>query len=260
MPFVSFAQNFEDLMLYRALKDVQNGFYIDVGAADPVGHSVTRAFYDRGWRGINVEPNPWFHQRLAEARPEDVNLKLAISNKSGEAPFHFIGGEHTGLSSLDARTAECHRSQGLSIRTEITAVSTLQDVCAKHVGDRDIHFLKLDVEGFELEALQGHDFKRWRPWIIVGEAHDAEKTWDAWTKWQALLESEGYRFVYQDGLNRFFVAEERSALAESFQWPPNCYDDWESADVAGYRWRAEVAEAKVEELQRALEESRARSA
>ena len=58
--FVSYAQNFEDIMLYRALKHVQSGFYIDIGAYDPVIHSVSLAFYERGWRGIHVEPNPHY--------------------------------------------------------------------------------------------------------------------------------------------------------------------------------------------------------
>ena len=44
MPFVSHAQNFEDVMLWRALGDVKQGFYVDVGAADPVDMSVTKAF------------------------------------------------------------------------------------------------------------------------------------------------------------------------------------------------------------------------
>ena len=44
MPFVSHAQNFEDVMLHRALRDIQNGLYLDIGANDPEIHSVTRAF------------------------------------------------------------------------------------------------------------------------------------------------------------------------------------------------------------------------
>ena len=62
--FVSYAQNFEDVMLWRALRHVESGFYIDVGAAHPDDYSVTRAFYDRGWSGINVEPT----SRVTQAR------------------------------------------------------------------------------------------------------------------------------------------------------------------------------------------------
>ena len=55
MTFVSYAQNFEDVMLWRALSDVKQGHYIDIGAQDPVINSVSLAFYEAGWRGIHVE-------------------------------------------------------------------------------------------------------------------------------------------------------------------------------------------------------------
>src|SRR5215470_12416094 len=58
MSFISYAQNYEDVMLWRALKHIDQGFYIDVGANDPDIDSVTKAFYERGWRGINVERRP----------------------------------------------------------------------------------------------------------------------------------------------------------------------------------------------------------
>ena len=57
-PMISYAQNFEDVILWRALRDVPNGFYIDIGAGHPVADSVTMHFYEHGWRGINVEPDP----------------------------------------------------------------------------------------------------------------------------------------------------------------------------------------------------------
>jgi hypothetical protein len=54
--FVSYAQNFEDVMLWRALRSLESGFYIDVGANDPTIDSVTKAFYASRWHGINIEP------------------------------------------------------------------------------------------------------------------------------------------------------------------------------------------------------------
>jgi hypothetical protein len=101
VPFLSYAQNCEDVILYRALRHVGPGFYIDVGAADPMSHSVTRAFYERGWRGVNVEPNPWFFARLTGERPRDINIQAAVSDITGVAPFYFVGG-NTGLSTLNS--------------------------------------------------------------------------------------------------------------------------------------------------------------
>jgi peptide methionine sulfoxide reductase MsrB len=70
---VSYAQNCEDVMLHRALRPVQQGFYVDVGANDPVCHSITKAFYECGWRGINIEPvQSWFGKIEADRSRDEV--------------------------------------------------------------------------------------------------------------------------------------------------------------------------------------------
>lgn len=48
MSFISYSQNYEDVMLWQALKDIKNGFYIDVGVNDPVEDSITKSMYDLG--------------------------------------------------------------------------------------------------------------------------------------------------------------------------------------------------------------------
>lgn len=58
MTIISYAQNFEDVRLWRAFSDVTAGRYLDIGTQDPVQDSVSLAFYERGWRGVHVEPTP----------------------------------------------------------------------------------------------------------------------------------------------------------------------------------------------------------
>ena len=58
MRLESYAQELEDLILYSVLRDVKNGFYIDVGANDPTDISVTKFFYDRGWHGSRISDEP----------------------------------------------------------------------------------------------------------------------------------------------------------------------------------------------------------
>ena len=53
---IYWSQYGEDLVLLSMLKDVDRGFYVDVGAMHPKYESVTKLFYDRGSRGINLEP------------------------------------------------------------------------------------------------------------------------------------------------------------------------------------------------------------
>ena len=84
---ISYAQNFEDVMLWRALGHIERGFYIDVGACSPDEHSVTKLFSERGWHGINVEPNPVHYEALKSRRPRDVNLPIALGSHEGRTRY-----------------------------------------------------------------------------------------------------------------------------------------------------------------------------
>ena len=83
MIFVSYAVNCEDVLLWRALRQASPGFYIDAGADDPDAGSVTRAFYDRGWSGVNVAQTPAAAARFAAVRPRDENLAGAALAELG---------------------------------------------------------------------------------------------------------------------------------------------------------------------------------
>jgi FkbM family methyltransferase len=145
MPLVSSAQNQEDIMLWRALRQVEDGFYIDVGAADPAVDSVTRVFYEHGWRGINLEPNLAYFAALREARPRDVNLPFGAGRAAGTRTFHVVEG--TGLSTFDAEIAARHRAGGWTVTAQTVETVTLADICRRHRPQGPIHFLKIDVEG-----------------------------------------------------------------------------------------------------------------
>lgn len=81
MGIISYAQNFEDVILWRVLMDVKDGFYIDVGANDPIEMSVTKWFYDQGWHGINMEPSEEYFRKICKARPRDINLQQGAGKK-----------------------------------------------------------------------------------------------------------------------------------------------------------------------------------
>ena len=87
---ISFAQNFEDVILQRALSGVVSGYYIDIGAQDPIVDSVSNHFYSLGWSGINVEPVPAFANALRDARPRDVIIEKAITDAVGSIEFFEI--------------------------------------------------------------------------------------------------------------------------------------------------------------------------
>jgi FkbM family methyltransferase len=228
--FISYAQNFEDVMLWRALGHIPEGFYIDVGAAWPEVHSVTKAFYDHGWTGINIEPNPHFYQQLCQARPKDINLNLAVSDKVSTAQLYLI--EDTGLSTLDRTIAEQHAREGFVYQVKTVDTQPLSDICAAHCRKKAIHFLKIDTEGFEGTVLGSLDLNCIRPWIIVVESTLPLSKTETHAKWEKGLLAGHYTHVYSDGLNRFYLATEHEDLGEHFVYPPNVFDDFVSSDVA----------------------------
>lgn len=215
--FITYAQNAEDVMLWRALQHVERGFYIDVGAQDPVVDSVTKAFYERGWRGINIEPVERWYQRLAEDRPHDINLQVATSDHIGELVLFNV--EDTGLSTSDPDLAKRYIDAGKTVSAVAIGCRTLDDICAEYdIGT--VHFLKIDCEGAERPTLKGISLERVRPWIILVESTEPNSTKATHLQWEHLLVDRGYSFVYFDGLNRFYLANAHEELREAFSVPP----------------------------------------
>lgn len=248
MTFVSYSQNFEDVLLWRAFADVGLGFYIDVGASHPDIDSVTRAFYDRGWHGINVEPTAAAFLRLTAARPRDINLQLAMSSSPGSLPFYVVEGVDAGLSTLDESAASRFGELGVkSVKTAVE-VDTLAAICRKYAVS-DIHFLKVDAEGAERSVLEGADFAAYRPWIVLVEATAPMSTRETHADWDGILLDAGYRYAWFDGLNRFYIALEHfERLSPKFRVPPNVFDNFlRAADVEWTR-RLTQAETRSETL------------
>ncbi len=219
MPLVSWAQAKEDIYLLRALHgvrhDVDNAFYIDVGANDPEYDSVTKLFYDCGWHGVNVEPSPTWYRRLVEQRPRDINIQAAVSDNPGELTFydHAAG----GLGTLVESIAASHRAEH-QVALEALSVKaiTLTEICEKYAPE-NIHFLKVDVEGAEGAVLRSMDFRRFRPWVLCVESHVPLKV-DLQThgEWNQYLIDSGYKFVFTDRINRYYLANEHADRAIGF--------------------------------------------
>jgi FkbM family methyltransferase len=244
--FISYAQNYEDVMLFRALKNINQGFYVDVGAMDPICDSVTKAFYDRGWRGINIEPVKYWHEKLEQERPEDINLNVAVFDKPGILKLYDI--PDTGLTTFDKETAARHAEEREYKFKEITVPAlTLDDILKDHSGD--IHFLKIDVECAEKQALLGIDLKKNRPWIILVEATKPNSRELNYQDWESIIINEGYQFVYFDGLNRFYLAEEKRDLAQTFNAPPNVFDNFIRAEQFNIKTNLADKENQIKTLQ-----------
>ena len=238
MPMISFAQNYEDVLLRRLFPDTAEGFYIDVGASHPVHHSVTKHFYDRGWRGINVEPIPMMFAELIAQRPRDVNLNLAVSDREGSQTFFEAPGVYSWSISADLLV------DGFGARPEDVAprevpVATLAAICLEHVHGT-IDFLKVDAEDHESAVLRGADWERWRPRAVVIEG--------ATRPWEPILLEARYLHAAFDGINHYYIRIEDRDLLPRLASPVNVTDDFvqHEATAAADRLRAERDEARGE--------------
>lgn len=237
MGFISYSQNFEDVMLWRALKNVKKGFYIDVGANDPVEFSVTKAFYDAGWSGINVEPMEQYYKLLISQRKRDINLPIAISDKKGT--FNIFEIKDTGLSTLDEQIAKQQEKAGRIIKKKKIETETLNNVCKKYV-HQEINFLKIDVEGFEVSVLKSLDLQKYRPWIILIETTEPSTGKIDKFEGESLLINNNYKGIYFDGINTFYIAKEKlESLEGYFKCPPNVFDRYEL--FSEIKLRAEIS-------------------
>jgi FkbM family methyltransferase len=221
MTFLSHAQNFEDVLLWRALKAVERGFYIDIGAQDPMIDSVSRAFYEAGWRGIHVEATPSYAAKLRADRPDELVIEAAIGAQAGILTFYEI--PETGLSTGDRQIADMHRQKGFQPREIAVPCITLSDLFDR-VGDRPVHWLKIDVEGMEEQVLSGWGNHSQRPWILVIESTIPGTEVQTQQGWERTLCSLDYKEAFFDGLNRYFVSAEHSELIGNLKVPANVFD------------------------------------
>lgn len=216
MRFESYAQELEDIILYVALQDVAEGFYIDVGANDPVDISVTKFFYDRGWSGINIEPLRSKCAILENERTRDINLCVGISNQRGEEMLIPSDGGGGVITTFSESIAE---KGGFANHTKYAKVMlTLSDVYEQYCcQNQQIHFCKIDVEGYEKYVLEGiSNWEIFRPWIFVVEAAEPGTDIPAYEPWEDILLTNGYILAYATKINRYYLDKRKEHLLERF--------------------------------------------
>lgn len=145
-----FSQEGEELYLREKFAN-KKGIYVDVGALHPFRYSNTAWAYERGWQGINIEPNVDYFYLFELFRPNDININCGIANEEGELIYYCF--EEPGLNGFDR---EAHKDIPI-VKERKVAVRKLSDILKEHKIDR-IDFMDIDVEGLEMEVLRSIDF------------------------------------------------------------------------------------------------------
>jgi FkbM family methyltransferase len=173
-PFVklAYSQDGEDMILRRLFEGRNSGFYVDVGAHHPSRFSNTCYFHRLGWTGINIDPNPEAITAFRRARPSDINVCVGVADATGDLLYHVFS--EPALNTFDSNlAAERVRLPGYRLlTTKKVPVRRLEDLLSEYLPlDKQIDFLSIDVEGMDLFVLRSNDWSRFRPRILLVEAH-----------------------------------------------------------------------------------------
>lgn len=194
----SYSQYNDDLIIEAILQIKNQGFYLDIGANHPELLSNTKRFYDKGWSGINVEPLPINYKLFTEQRLRDINLNLGIGNQEGELIFYSSNTSQGVFSSFNKKNILKYVKEK-EITTTRVPVITMKTLLGKYLNGKSIDFVSIDVEGFEIEVLQGNDWSIFRPALIIIEFGDNGN------EIVKFLENVNYKFVYSNRFNGIFL-------------------------------------------------------
>lgn len=199
--------NGEDATIDRLLGYKDTGFYIDVGANDPLTTSNTHHLYERGWRGIDIEPNSILSYKLQKTHPQNRVFDGAASDYGGLMDLYgFAGHEYT-------TTDESIRQEHIKSGKNLEYISTVKCDTLDNIIDHYLYgktrspdFVSIDVEGAEYSVLRGFNLWRWRPKLLCIKATsplDLSIRTD--TDWKPILYGAQYKEVYFDGCNAWYM-------------------------------------------------------
>ena len=172
---------------------VTNGFFLDVGSGHGTIGSNTKALEDLGWTGICIDPFP----TSMEGRTCRME-KVVVSSVAGQVvKFHT----HSGLGGIADTLGRWKEEASKSPAVELTT-TTLGEVLARSNAPSFIHFLSLDIEGAELEALRGVPFDRYRFGAMAIEHNDEEPKRSDLLKF---LAERGYQRVHSFRQDDFYA-------------------------------------------------------
>lgn len=192
----SYSQYAEDLFIDRFLNYPKKGFYVDVGANQPNYLNNTKRFYERGWRGINIEPDINNFNLLEKNRSYDINLNIGIGSTENKITF-YVCKENT-LSTFSKETSEKLVQEGHEIVEEKEIeVFKLSSIFEKF-RVKQIDFLTIDTEGYDQEVLASNNWDTFRPKVICIEDNNGNEH-------DTFFQSKKYKKVGFNGLNSFFA-------------------------------------------------------
>jgi len=195
----SYSQEGEDMIMRKIFEHQSIGFYVDVGAHHPKRYSNTNYFYKRGWSGINIDASPGSMKSFHKYRGRDINIESAISRENKELTFYTF--DEPAINTFDRAIAQQRSQEGKYKLIKETKIQTktLSEILGQYLSlNKEIDFLSVDVEGYDLEVLLSSDWNKFRPKFVIVEC------FGVW-KFERII-SDGI-YIFMTGNNYDFYAK-----------------------------------------------------
>ena len=197
-----YGQHGEDFLLDKVFGGKKDGFYVEIGCLDGIEFSNTYFFEKKGWKGICVEAHNDFISLLKTNRPNATVVHCAVGEKDVDE-VTFYANKIGSLSTLDkteeARWQEHYKSFFHGFEEQKVKMRTLNTIFEEQKVP-NIDFVSLDIEGYEIKALEGLNLKQFRPHIFIIEYKDeAHKS-----QLEDILIPAGYHMLAHLGCNLFY--------------------------------------------------------
>lgn len=199
---LSFAQSGEDMILATILCQVKKGFYVDIGANNPYIQSNTHFFYKNGWRGINIDVLPNSMKTFKKIRKNDINLEIAISDKEEHLQYFMFSSSFYNTFSSEAVEETKKVSEFIGVQKLRT--QKLSDIFGNY-NVKEIDFMSVDVEGYDLQVLKSNNWNKYRPKIIITEYYAKELNNIKNDEIYKLMDANGYIYFCNTPTNVFYI-------------------------------------------------------
>jgi FkbM family methyltransferase len=204
----SFSQVGEDRILdyLFASLGVKHPVYLDIGANHPIIGSNTYFFYQRGSKGVCVEPSPALYNLIKKIRPKDICINAGIGfSEVKEADFYIF--PESGWNTFSKEEVEYRRAHGQLYEKIISmALKNINSIIEKNFQQAP-DFISIDVEGLDFDILKSLDFFRFAPKVLLVETIRFGDT-DKQKKQGAIIDfvlSKGYSIYADTFVNTIFL-------------------------------------------------------
>ena len=199
----SYSQEGEDKKILKYFKNLKNGFYVDVGAYNPIRASNTYLLHKKGWEGINVDADYFSYKLFNILRPKDYNFNCAVTLRKKKFVNLYYPKDSSQIKTINEKFRNIALDKFYFKKVRVSTLNNL--IKQTKFYEKKIDFLNIDCEGEDYEVLKSLDLKIYRPRLICIEINILSVDNIKKSKVYKYLVKNGYRKKYSFINSHIFI-------------------------------------------------------